>query len=1052
MVKFLISRPIAVIMVFVAVLMLGIVSYRALPMALLPDIDIPQITVQLSYPQSSAREIESSIVRNLRSQLMQVAHISDIQSETQDGHAVIKLSFDYGTPIDYAFIEVNEKLDASMKYLPRDMDRPRVIKASATDLPVFYLNVSLKGDSITDEKLNSDKFLELSEFSESVIRKRIEQLTEVAMVDISGLMSSEVLITPDKDKMESLNINAQHIEQAIQVNNVDIGNIMVRDGYYQYQIRFTSKLRTAGDIKNIYLPVHDKVLQIKDIADVAVQTRKSRGMFLTGNKQAVTMAIIQQAGVKMLDMKQSLTGLIDHLRNDYPQLEFEITRDQSLLLDISMSNLQMDLFMGALMAFVILFFFLGDFRAPVLIGITIPMSLIISLLFFRVFGISINIISLAGLTLGLGMIIDCSIIVIENILHHYHRGKSLAEACDAGTSEVIRPMLSSTLATSSVFLPLIFLSGIAGALFFDEAVSVSIGNAASFIVAITILPVLFKQLYREKSNSGVNEKNGRKWYKFQILVKLIKWLRTFLSKYRLDAPMERWYESGVDWVFRHKSITTSVFFALIFLNLFLFFVVKKERLPALPQTESMISIDWNENIHLDENKTRILKLLDRVKQNVLVSNSMIGEQQFLMNQENDPDYFQAELYLKMKSVHAQKMAEDTLRKILNHDYPAAKFAFRPPTNIFEQIFSNNEPPLLVKVSVSGIENLNPDSVLVLANSVDRIMKTGIVNLIPLKQQLSVTIDQEKLLLYNVNYNSVLHAIKSAFNENQILSLQSYQRFLPVKIGDNTGMTIESMMCKSIENAHGEELPLSTFLTIKRTYDTKTIQAGQQGEYIPLSYHVDYSEAKQAENKIRSLIKDKSYPDVYFDGSLKSNNKMYAELGLILLVSILLLYFILAAQFESLLQPLIVLLEIPANIAGAFFMLWLFGNSLNIMSGIGMIVGCGVFINDSIIKVDTINMLRKNGMPLMKSIMEGGRLRIGGILMTAAITIAAVVPFLFGNDLGSVLQKPLSLALIGGMIVGTFVSLFFVPLVYWWIYRKSELNETAPILTFENEII
>lgn len=1020
-------------MVFIAVLMLGIVSYRLLPMSLMPNIDIPEITVQVNYPNSSSRELENAVVKNLRSQLMQVAHISDISSDTRDGRSNIKLSFNYGTSIDYAFIEVNEKIDAAMGYFPRDMERPRVIKASATDLPVFYLNVSLKSDSVS-----TDKFIELSEFCEDVISKRIEQLPEVAMVDLSGAMSPEILIKPDKNKMESLSINQEQIEKAIGASNTNTGSIMVLDGYYQYHIRFNSKLRTVNDIKKVYLRVQDKVLQIKDIADVTIQGQKQRGLFISRNKQAITMAIIQQADVKMADLKITLGDLIDRLRNDYPEMQFEITKDQSQLLDVSMSNLQQDLLMGAIMAFIILFLFLGDFRAPVLIGITIPISLIISLLFFHLFGLSLNIISLAGLTLGLGMIIDCSIIVIENILHFYHGGNSLDVSCERGTSEVIRPMISSTLSTSAVFLPLIFLSGMAGALFYDEAVSVSLGNAASLIVAITILPVLFKLFYKKKE-IPVCSKEGKK-EKILRFLGMNGRVNLFIQKINISRAVEHWYENGVDWVFRNKRLTTTIFFVFVGMNIVLFFVIKKERFPVLPQTETILNIEWNENIHLNENRRRIEQLVKEVQPYLVTSNCMIGEQQFMLSQEKELDYFDAELYLQLKNTKLVKPVEEKIQVILNKRFPMAKISFRPPTTIFERIFSNDEPPLLAQVSVSDVGTLDPDSVLDFVKLADARVHASIPNCIAMKQQLAISIDMEKLLLYDVNCNAVDQSIKTAFNENQLAILQSDQRFMPILLGEDSKMALQALASRSVKNNKEEEYPLTTFIKVHRENELKSVISGQQGEYLPLKYDITSKEVDAYKDEIQKLVKEKGFPDVYFEGSLKSNNKMFGELGIILLISLLLLYFILAAQFESLLQPFIVLLEIPANMTGAFILLWAFGNSLNVMSGIGIIVGCGIFINDSIIKVDTINQLRKNGMPLMSAIKRGGLLRIGGIIMTAATTILAVVPFLLGNDLGSVLQKPLSLSLIGGMIVGTFVSLFFVPLVYWRIYRVKEFDK------------
>jgi multidrug efflux pump subunit AcrB len=1021
-------------MTFIAVVMLGLVAYRQLPISLMPDIDIPEITVQANYTNSSARELENSVTKNLRAQLMQVAHLRDIVSETRDGNVTIRLLFDYGTSIDYAFIEVNEKIDGAMNYLPRDMDRPRVMKASATDLPVFYLNVTLKQSPSQQINVNTEvtdtRFLEMSRFCELVIRRRIEQLPEVAMVDISGTVDMEVLVVPDLRKIESLGISLDMVEQAIVRNNINPGSILVHDGYYQYQVQFESQLRTAGDIGNIYLQVPNRLIQLKEIASVRIQPRKPRGYFLTGNQPGISMAIIQQADSRMADLKTSLHKLIGSFENDYPDLQFETVRDQSQLLEFSMSNLQQDLFMGALMAFLILFLFLNDFRAPVLIGITIPLSLIISFMFFHVMNLSINIISLAGLALGIGMIIDCSIIVIENILYYRSEGLSLKEACIRGTSEVIRPMLSSTLSTSAVFLPLIFISGMAGALFYDEAVSVSLGNLASFIVAITILPVLFSLFYRKKEKSSV----GRKPARFNLR------LTERLQKINIAGRAEHLYELGLDWVFRNKAITTIVFTVLVLMSILLFRIIPKEAMPRYKQTETLASIEWNENIHINENKRRSTDLVQKLQPFLDLSNSMLGEQQFMLNRDKDQDYFEAELYLKVKDAGRLTAMKDSLRLLISQLYPLASVSFNPPENIFERIFANKEPPLLAKVSVSAASQFNPDSVISFASQADALVNAPIPNRIPLKQNISVRVDHEKLLLYGVAYTNLIQTLNTAFSENNFTTLRSYQQFLPVVLGEEPRMAGDVLTNLKVLNKSGEMIPASALIKVQRDRDIKVITAGQQGEYIPLQYFVDEKQAETYKAKLKTLVREKQYPDVQFSGSLMKSRRLITELSIVLVISLLLLYFILAAQFESLLQPFIVLLELPADITGALFMLWLFGSSLNIMSGIGIIIMSGVIINDSILKVDTINQLKKQGLPLMEAIRKGGKLRLGSILMTALTTMLAVIPFFFGTDLGSSLQKPLSLALIGGMIIGTLVSLFFVPLVYWGIYRNEEMKE------------
>ena len=476
MVRFLLQRPIAVLMSFVACFLVGLTTYFTLPVSLLPDIAIPEITVQVSGENTSARELENTIVKPIRQQLMQVANLRDIHSETRDGAAVVRLSFDFGTNTDLAFIEVNEKIDAAMNYLPKEAERPRVVKASATDIPVFYLNLVLKDGEAAS---STPRFLELCEFAETVIKRRIEQLPEVAMVDVTGLVEQQVQIVPDVAKMELAGISLEDIEQALADNNVEAGSMMVRDGYYEYNIRISTVLRTVEDIQNIYIKEGERLLQLRDFATVSVVPAHESGLSLSQGKRAVTLAIIKQADENMEDMKEALAEVTDYFSERYPDIGFHITQNQTELLDYTISNLKQNLSLGLLFICIVALLFLGDVKSPLVIGLSMVASLVSSFLFFYLFNMSLNIISLSGLILALGMMIDSSIIVTENITQYRLRGESLERACDLGTTEVITPMLSSTLTTIAVFVPLVFMSGIAGAIFYDQAFAVTVGSLVS---------------------------------------------------------------------------------------------------------------------------------------------------------------------------------------------------------------------------------------------------------------------------------------------------------------------------------------------------------------------------------------------------------------------------------------------------------------------------------------------------------------------------------------------------------------------------------------------
>lgn len=1017
MVKFLIHRPIAVIMTFIAVLLLGAVAAGLLPVSLMPDVDIPEITVQVERRGVSVRELESTIVTPMRRSLSQVSHLDDIISETREGYSLIRLRFKYGTDINYAFIDVNEKVDGVMLGMPRDVQRPAIIKASATDLPVFYINVQTAGHA-GDES----SFMQLCEFTDAVIRKRFEQLPQVAMVDITGMLRPELYILPDAEKMKSLGISQYQIQNVLNDNNISIGSIMVIDGQYRYNIRFANAVNTVEDVKDLYLKANDMIIQIKDIARVGLRPRSRKGMFLQGKDNALSLAIIKQSDARMEDLKTEVDNLLNVFNKDYPQIKLNVTRDQTSILDYAISNLEQSLVLGSLLAFIIMFFFLKDARSPWLIGFSIPVSLVISLLFFHLAGLSLNIISLSGLILGVGMMIDNSIIVIDNITQRIDRGEPLAAACINGTNEVIRPLISSVLTTCAVFLPLIFISGIAGALFYDQAVAVSIGLFVSLIVSVTLLPTLYRLFWLRAERKGRIEKIRR---------------TGLLSKVQA-VNIEDVYEKGWHWVYSHRRWMFPLFLLLIIAGGYMAVKMKKERFPLFAQNEFVAHIDWNERISVAENRRRVEKIIASTGDKTLPPSSFIGVQQYVLHKDMDMSPSEATIYFKMKQGNEVPGLEASIREMIEKEYPAAAFSFRFPETIFERLFAGREAPFVARVS--SWKRKGVPEVMVMDNALDALEREyphAGIEPFARDEYIELRADREKLALYNVEQGRLYARVKSALRENQIGMLRSRTLYVPIVISDKK-RTINTILKElKIMNKEGKEIPVNRLVSLQRKDYYKILYGGKDGEYIPVPfYNISDASPYKLANSIKTLLQDKFDLNVSFSGGAFSSRRLIKELLVILLIALALLYFILAAQFESLTQPFIVLLEVPMDIAGALGLLWLFGGTVNLMAMIGIIVMSGIIINDSILKIDTINRLRNEGYGLLAAIETAGRRRIKPILMTSLTTIFALVPFLFYNDLGSELQQPLALTVIGGMTIGTLVSLYFVPLMYYYLYRKT----------------
>jgi multidrug efflux pump subunit AcrB len=1030
-------------MAFTAFFILGIVTYLNIPVSLLPDIAIPEITIQVSGKNVSARELENTAVSPIRQQLLQIGKLRDIRTETRDGNAIISLAFEYGANTDLAFIEVNEKIDAAMNRIPRDIPRPRVIKASATDIPVFTLNLTLKDESrFEGGGAVGTSFPDLCEFAETVIRRRIEQLPEIAMVDVSGLVNREVLIRPDNNLLSMTGITISDIESALRNNNVEPGSMIVRDGHYEYSIKFSAVLRTVEDVRNVYIRKNDKIFQMKDLAQVDIVPEKEKGLALYNGKRAVMLEIIKQADENMANMQSALDRVINRMKSSYPDIEFNISQSQTELLDYTISNLQQNLILAFIFVCLISFLFMRDVKSPSIIGLSMFISLVICLLFFYLFNISLNIVSLTGLILALGMMIDNSIIVTDNIGQYRRRGCALDEACIRGTNEVITPMLSSIFTTIAVFVPLVFLSGIAGAIFFDQAFSVTVGLLVSYLTGIMLLPVLYKIVYSKRKKKQAHHCENE----------------TSLSpvsgngKEAKTTLLEKFYDTGIHWIFSHKTLSALIMLGVIPLCYVLFISIRKETMPDISQNELLVFIEWNENIHVGENSNRTLQFLSAIDSLTVEHSAKIAQQQFILNREREQTSSETQAYLKMPSKDEIEKMKNAVNTYFNRHHPDAIVSFSPVKTIFEKIFNTGAPDLTVEFYTRNrMEAPDAHTVRSLEKELAQAVGETPVGL-SFQKQLNLHIDREKLLMYKVSYDEVYRALRTGFRENEFSALRSYQQYLPIVLG-NEGQNVREIIDRILIDTRPDDrgqtgaVPLSAFVSTTPSEDLKTIIAGKNGEYIPMEFY----DTPQPENIIKaarqmtdrsgsasgeltSSSNSSSFLEVDFSGTFFSGKKMMNELMIILLISILLMYFILAAQFESFVQPLIVLLEIPIDVAAALGLLYVLGYSLNLMSAIGIIVSCGIVINDSILKVAMMNQLRREGYPLMEAIHQAGRRRLNAIVMTSLTSIVCMAPLLFSSDMGSELEKPLAVATIGGMAVGTFISLFFVPLAYWRIYK------------------
>jgi multidrug efflux pump subunit AcrB len=590
-IRYLIQRPIAVLMTFIALIIAGLVLIHKVPVSLLPNVDVPQIVVRINYPNTSAPVLEQNILRPVREGLVNVNALKNIESRSTNHTGTIFLTFEYGTRMNLAYIEVNEKLDRLTGSLPRDMQRPQVMRINTSDIPVIRIQaVPRQGTSQ----------LELSALTEKVLKKRLEQIEGVSLVDINGSQHGIITVTPDQQTLAALGLNESHITQAIQHANRELGGLSTRQGHYRYFVRLLNELENAQSIGT--LPVrmdNGNVIPLNRVATVREEPEHLTGYHLYNGKQGLVITVQKQPASRMNDLVPEIEKAVQQFRKDYPQIDFSVTQDQSFLLDAGISNLQQDLVYAGILTVLLLFMFLGNWASPTLMSISIPLSLIITFVFFYIFDISFNIISLSGLALGIGMLIDNSIVVIDNITRKRRSGLNMFDSSVRGTNEVIAPVISQVLTTVAVYAPLILLSGIAGALVFDQAIALTISLGVSLLVAFVLAPTLYKMF-----------------------------LRTSPEKLKEDTVFYKWvakgYHAMIRVILRRKLLYFLLTLLVMPVGIWLAFMMPVSALPDIEKKETLAVIDWNASVDAQENLRRMQQLQQLIQPSCTVTEAEIG--------------------------------------------------------------------------------------------------------------------------------------------------------------------------------------------------------------------------------------------------------------------------------------------------------------------------------------------------------------------------------------------------------------------------------------------
>jgi HAE1 family hydrophobic/amphiphilic exporter-1 len=1015
--EFSIKHPVTVLMLILIVLLLGGVSLARLSVALMPNIDIPVIMVSTSYDGVGAEEIESMVTKRVESAISTVNGIKNISSRSMEGTSRVVVEFNYGTDLDFAELRMREKLDAIRKSLPDDCNSPTVMKLDPNSMAVAQLGITSK-NNVMDE-------VALKELVEDKLEPRLERLDGVASVSVSGGKTREIKINVDPQKAAHYGLTLDKIVNKLAAENLNEPGDTVKYARKNLIVRVLGKFTSLAQIEKIPLsiPTGGTIL-LKDVAAVSDDFEKVDKYARKNGQNNIGVSIRKQTDGNTVNVVNQVKKEMLRIGRDYPYLEVALLFDQADYIEKSINNVADNAITGGLLAIIILFLFLSNIRTALFIGTSIPISIISTFVLMYFSGITLNTISLAGLSLGVGMMVDNSIVVLENIHRHRKEGHNMLEAARLGAGEVGGAVLASTLTTIVVFLPVIFTQGMIAQIFKELSLTVCFSLFASLIVSFTVIPLLCSKYLK------IEEMQHRYWGGALVHRLLTAWsagLEKVLSLYR----------PALRWVLGHRKTTILVAAAFFIFSLCLIPLVGIEFQPQSDQGRFRVSIKLPQGALLDDTDAVARKVetfirqipeLDKFSTTVGSSGRMRSS-----NESNS-----ATLNVTLKSLSERKrrtaVIVDELRRKVS-SIAGAEIRVKEITSSMGGGGGNTGTPVEIEIHGGDLQVLKQ-----LANQAKTIIATvkGVrepeTSFEKGNPEAQIQVDRDKAADYGIGVLEVASLLATAIDGTKATTYEvggdDYN--VRVQYQETARQTYEQLSNLYVITGRGLQTPLQNIAKISLAEGPVEIERENQERYVTVSSQIFDRKVGAITSDIRAKLAALKLPNGYsisYGGDQKNINESFSNLLMALLMSVALVYMIMACQFESLLQPFIIMFSVPVAYSGSILALVLTGQALGVTSFIGVIMLAGIVVNNAIVLIDYANILKGRGMSTREALLQAGPTRLKPILMTTLTTILGLVPMALGFGESGETMQPMAVVVIGGLTTSTLLTLMIVPVVY-----------------------
>ncbi|RLC50910.1 MAG: hypothetical protein DRI23_06100 [Candidatus Cloacimonadota bacterium] len=1019
--EFSVNRRVTIFIITILIIILGGIALSRLGLEMFPDMDYPVISIVAPYYGASPQDVEEAITEPLETAIASVKNIKKVQSESLENAALIMVEFNWGTNLDFAAQDLRDAIDPMIDYLPDDADKPLVMKFNLSQMPILMYGVTGDEDTYHLRKILEDE-----------VSSKLKHLKGVASVMIFGGDELEKQIIVDKDKIEHYKISIDEIVQIVAAGNLNMsaGHIQKRKG--EFLLRTVAQYKSMEEIENlpIKLTQSGKVIYLKDVARVQDGYKERRNFSRTNKLPTAMLMISKESGANTLTVTRVVKNELKVIEDEFKEnLVFHEVMDMGLPISKVTSGAASNLIFGGILAIAIMFLFLRNWRPTLAISLAIPISVIATFVPIFLAKFTLNIMTLGGLALGVGMLVDNSIVVIENIYRHLEMGKTKFEAAKVGAGEVAMAITASTLTTIAVFFPMIFAEGMTGILVRGLALTVAFSLAASLFVSLTIVPVIASVLFRKAKDRPQVDKS-----------------EAFFEN------IKRRYSKILKWCLGHKTATLLLVGLLFVLTIIIPFtgVIGTEFMPQRDIPFMVMNVKMPTGTPLDESDIVVSQLEDIAMNtegvmNVMVMVGPMSDAQAMADPTNPQEVNESQVFIRLHQQSDRNITYQEIQKRIREKLPQVEGAEFNFMTTEEMMGGGQAKPIEINIFGKDLDKLKEISERLMAriSEVEHVsdlvssMKEG-------KPEYHIVIDKDKAFQYGLTAAQVASSIKTASlgTLSGIYRKGGEEIDILVRLDEEKRNSFEDIMHLSIISPMGFSVPLNQIAHLESAEGPRKISHEKQTRKVLISAGVTGTNdmggtVKNIQLAVADILEE--LPPGYFvdfGGAYEDMQEAFLTLAGAMLLAIILVYSVMASQFESLRQPFIVMFTMPLAVIGVMLILAFTGTTLSVASFVGVIILAGIVVNNGIVLIDHMNQLRLQGMAKFDAILQGGADRIRPVLITALTTMGGMLPMAIASGEGSELKSPMALTVIGGLLSATFLTLIVIPVIYSMIAKKE----------------